>query len=402
MALKILVVDDESITRKMVSTVLAKNHFVVGNAENGKDCLRQLSEFQPDLILLDVMMPEMDGYETCRAIRSNPATATLPIIMLTALDSIEQKVKGFESGADDYLPKPFNMEELLAHIHVLLRNSETVVSSKEEGTHSTTLAVFSLRGGAGVTSISVNLAVGLAQLWNTDVALVDMVPLAGQSALFLNQTLKTTWTDLLQKKPTDIDDQTVKAVLLPHPSRVYTLASPLKPEDSELLIPEKTERVINALQERFSYLVLDLPHNLSDNTLLCLDRADVIVLVIQPEIASVRAAKIALDIFSALKYENKRIFYLLNWTFPRQGLAIEDIERFTHHKIDRIIPYAADEFVSSLNFGKPPVLAAPEKPLGAIFEDLAMELSAEEQQKSKPQKPSSAWLRVYDRKHPKK
>lgn len=402
MALRILVVDDEPITRKMVSIGLEKNRFIVANAENGKDCLRQLPIFKPDLILLDVMMPEMDGYETCRLIRSDPATTKLPIIMLTALDSVEQKVKGFESGADDYLPKPFNMQELLAQINVLLRNLQTPVTSPEEDISSTTLAVFSLRGGAGVSSISVNLAAGLAQLWDVNVALVDMVPVAGQSALFLNQTLKTTWSDLAYKNAENIDDQAVFSVLLPHTSRVFTLASPLKPEDSPLITPKRTEKVLEILSKRFPYLVLDLPHDLSDTTLTCLEQANVILLVLQPEIASIRAGKMALDIFKALNYMNKDIYYVLNWTFPRMGLALEDIERFAKHKIDLLIPYAPDEFISGLNYGKPPVLAAPEKPLGVLFEDLAMTLSSESHRNSKPQKPTPVWSRIVARKNTKK
>jgi pilus assembly protein CpaE len=402
MKFKILVVDDEPITRKMVSTILEKNGFSAATAENGRDCLRQLPSLKPDLILLDVMMPEMDGYETCREIRSDPDTANLPIIMLTALDSVEQKVKGFETGADDYLPKPFNTEELLAHINALLRIVQTQSPKKDDASAPTTLAVFSLRGGAGVTSISVNLAAGLAQLWDVDVSLVDMVPVAGQSALFLNQTLKTTWSDLAHKNLADIDDHLVMPVLLPHPSRVFTLASPLKPEDSDLITSQTTEKVISTLSSLFSYVVMDLPHNLSDVTLTCLDQADVIILVLQPEIASIRAGKMALDIFHALNYTHKRIFYVLNWTFPRLGLALEDIERFTKHKIDLVIPYAPDEFIAGLNYGKPPVLAAPDKPIGAIFEELAFTLSSESQRNLTPKKPTPSWTRIYERKKLKK
>lgn len=400
--LRIMVVDDEPISRKMVSSILEKNQFITATAENGRDCLRKLPDFKPDLILLDVMMPEMDGYETCRQIRSNPNTANLPIILLTALDSVEQKVKGFESGADDYLPKPFNTEELLAQVHALLRITQGPTGKKDEDISETTLAVFSLRGGSGVTSISVNLAAGLAQLWDMDVSLVDMVPVAGQSALFLNQTLKTTWSDLARKDTIDIDDQLVRPILLPHPSRVFTLASPLKPEDSELITSKKTDKVISTLANLFPYVVIDLPHNLSDITLTCLDMADVILLVLQPEIASIRAGKMALDIFQALNYSNKRIFYVLNWTFPHLGLALGDIERFTKHKIDLVIPYAPDEFITGLNYGKPPVLAIPEKPIGALFEDLAMSLSSESQRKSTPQNPTPSWSRIQKRKRPTK
>jgi len=399
---KILVVDDEPITRKMVSSLLERKQFTVGIAENGKDCLEKLIEFKPDLVLLDVMMPEMDGYETCRAIRSNPDTASLPVIMLTALDTVEQKIKGFEVGADDYLPKPYNMDELLAHINVFLREDQPPEDINKEDIGSKTIAVFSLRGGSGVTSISVNLAAGLAELWNINVALVDMVPVAGQTALFLNQTLKASWSDLVKKEIEDIDDQTVKSVLLKHPNRIYTLASPSKPEEGGLITPEITQKVIEILQHTFPYVVIDLPHDLSDNTLNCLDNADIIVMVVQPEIASVRAVKMALDIFQALNYTNKQFFYVLNWTFPRMGLSLEDIERFTKHKIDQVIPYASDEFITGLNNGQPPVLTAPDKSIGQIFESMAMTLSSERQNNSSSPKPRSAWLRIQEQQQQKK
>ena len=78
----------------------------------------------PDVILMDVMMPDMDGFTVCREIRSNPVTANVPIIMLTALDWVENKVKGFEAGADDYLSKPFETAELVARINVMTRRAE--------------------------------------------------------------------------------------------------------------------------------------------------------------------------------------------------------------------------------------------------------------------------------------
>jgi pilus assembly protein CpaE len=402
MAYKILVVDDEPITRKMVSSLLEQKQYVVGNAGNGKECLETLKEFKPDLILLDVMMPEMDGLETCRAIRSNPETAMLPVIMLTALDTVEQRINGFEAGADDYLPKPFNMDELLAHINVFLRENQLPEKHDLGAIGSTTIAVFSLRGGSGVTSIAVNLAAGLAELWDMDVAMVDMVPVAGQTALFLNQTLKSSWGDLAKKNIEDIDDEAVKSVLLKHPNQIQTLASPSKPEEGSLITSAKTLKVIEILQRTFPYVVFDLPHDLSDNTLCCLDKADVIVLVLQPEITSVRAAKIALDMFLALNYVNKQVYYVLNWTFPRNGLSIDDIDRFTKHKMDLIIPYATDEFIAGINNGKPLVLTAPDKSIGQLFKKMAMTLSNDKQLQSSSQKPRSTWLRIQEQQQKKK
>lgn len=399
---KILVVDDDDMMRKMTSTILTRHEFEVLNAENGRDALTQLETVRPDLILLDVMMPEMDGYETCQKIRANPATSTIPILMLTALASIEQKVKGFESGADDYLAKPYETEELLARVNALIKRSEALpllisppAAPNTPVEMARTIAVFSLRGGSGISTISVNLAGGLAALWGQPVALVDMVTVAGQTALFLNQSLHHTWADLCQLN--EIDSEAVHTALLPHESNVFTLASPRKPEQSEMVTPEKVATVLDILRSQFPYVVLDMPHDLSERTLQALDRADVILLVAQPEIASMRASSMALEIFEALEYQNKKIHLIVNWTFPRMGLALVDIEKFVNRKVDLVISCAEDEFIQALNYGRPPVLEGKDSSLAAIFEDMALVLSKEEHRKVRPQNPTPAWGRVAER-----
>lgn len=198
-------------------------------------------------------------------------------------------------------------------------------------------------------------------------------------------------------KPEEIDEDAVLGAMLPHESRVRTLASPPRPELSELLTPEVTSRVLDVLRDTFPYVVLDLPHDLSERTLIGLDHSDVILVIAQPEIVSLRAASIALDTFKTLQYKEKKIFVILNWTFPRNGLALKDIERLLKSNIDLILPYASDDFIAALNYGKPPVLENPEDPIGIIFEDIAMSLSKESHRASKPEQPSPAWQRVIER-----
>jgi len=398
----VLLVDDDEMLRKMTQALLIKQGFDVIAVENGKKTLEQLKFTLPDIILLDVMMPEMDGFSVCREIRANPATARVPVIMLTALDSVENKVKGFEAGADDYLAKPCDTAELVARINVLIRRAEATTPQTAETAKTATreaartIAVFSLRGGSGVSTIAVNLAAGLSQLWEMQVALVDMVSVAGQTALFLNQSLRNTWADICNMEV--IDEEAVISAMLPHESRVRTLASPRRPEESELLTPEKVRTTIEVLRSAFPYVVLDMPHDLNERSLTALDQSDVILVIAQPEIASLRAASMAMEIFEALKYnEHKKVYIILNWTFPRQGLIFKDIERMLKSKIDLILPYAADEFVNALNVGNPPVLSAPEGTLGIIFEDIAMALSKDSQIKVRPEQPSLAWKRVAER-----
>jgi len=124
----ILVVDDDRNLRKIIATNLEIAGYAVVSAEDGNAALDLMDEMQPDLILLDVMMPGKDGYETARAIRRHPVNANVPIIMLTAKSEIEDKVAGFEAGADDYLTKPFGPQELLARVRAKIRRTEADAS----------------------------------------------------------------------------------------------------------------------------------------------------------------------------------------------------------------------------------------------------------------------------------
>ena len=110
---RILLIEDNHSLREEIINVLELEGFDVVTAENGRVGLARLEESIPDLVLCDLMMPDMDGYETIRAIRSNPATRTLPVILLTARDDEDCRTKGNEVGANDYVTKPFKIPDLL-------------------------------------------------------------------------------------------------------------------------------------------------------------------------------------------------------------------------------------------------------------------------------------------------
>jgi DNA-binding response OmpR family regulator len=105
----------------LLKAILESRSYVVKTASSGAEALKLIEESIPDLVVLDVMMPEMSGYEVCQAIRQKAQTALLPVVMLTALDPASEKVKGIEAGADDFLSKPINQAELLARVDSLLR-----------------------------------------------------------------------------------------------------------------------------------------------------------------------------------------------------------------------------------------------------------------------------------------
>jgi DNA-binding response OmpR family regulator len=121
---KILVIDDEEINLEFFDVMLSKLGFVVEKAENGEEGLLMVKKFFPDLILLDNVMPVMSGWELTKTLKTDPKYREIPIIMLSALDDVKNKVEGFEMGVDDYITKPFNFAEVLARIRAVLRNRE--------------------------------------------------------------------------------------------------------------------------------------------------------------------------------------------------------------------------------------------------------------------------------------
>jgi PleD family two-component response regulator len=130
----ILIVDDDEINLKYLSTLLRSYGYTVITVISGFDALLQLNITIPDLILLDVVMPEMDGYETCQKIKERPETVDVPVIFITGKSYIEDLVKGFESGGIDYIIKPFIKEELLLRIktHVELKKSRDMMKQQAE------------------------------------------------------------------------------------------------------------------------------------------------------------------------------------------------------------------------------------------------------------------------------
>jgi two-component system, OmpR family, alkaline phosphatase synthesis response regulator PhoP len=118
---RIMVVDDDKDIRKLVENILIKDGFVTVGAESAADAFKKIQSSKPDLIILDLQLPDKDGFEVCRTLRSDPATKYIPVVILTVQTLDSYKIAGLEIGADDYITKPFNQTELLARVKAVLR-----------------------------------------------------------------------------------------------------------------------------------------------------------------------------------------------------------------------------------------------------------------------------------------
>jgi DNA-binding NarL/FixJ family response regulator len=128
MPLTILVVDDDLGTRLSISDYLEMSGYITVSAENGQKAIALVDQFQPHLIVTDVMMPQMDGYELVRQVRRQPSLRLLPVVFLTARNNTEERIRGYQLGCDIYLPKPFHLEELGAVVRNLLERSQMIQS----------------------------------------------------------------------------------------------------------------------------------------------------------------------------------------------------------------------------------------------------------------------------------
>jgi len=157
--MSILVVDDTVINTELLSLVLKKKNYTVRIADSGKCALEQVRFAPPDLILLDIMMPGIDGFETCRRLKADQNFANIPVIFITALDEMSDKLKGFQVGGADFITKPFQAEEVLARVkaHLTIQKLHKDLATKNQKLEQALEEVKTLQGIVPICSMCKNV-----------------------------------------------------------------------------------------------------------------------------------------------------------------------------------------------------------------------------------------------------
>jgi CheY-like chemotaxis protein len=296
MSAKILLVDDEPDLLRMVGYSLHREGYTVIVAKNGAEAIAKVSGEIPDLIILDVMMPDTDGYEVCRQIRAMPGTEKTLIVMLSALGQITDKVAGLEAGADDYLTKPIELPELNARVKAMLSRVKRLQGPKE-AEPGKVLGLIGAKGGMGTTTVTLSLAAGLAKAGMSTVA----AELRGYYGSFASQLLlQSTHTiaPLLELRPENVTRKDVTSSLVELPFGPQVLLSPSPNGQVFPFSPEHVDAILSILPSLAQYVLLDLPPCPSPSTEAAVRHCSYILMVVEAESTAIYAGQAMLNLLS--------------------------------------------------------------------------------------------------------
>ncbi len=299
MAEKILIVDDDLDTLRLVGLLLQRKGYEIIAADRGNQGLEKAISELPDLILLDVMMPDMDGFEVLRQIRNNEKTADIPVIMFTAKTQVDDKVTGFEAGADDYLTKPTHPSELTARVKAILARAagrHVMETDKAKGQRGAIIGVLAAKGGLGVTTVATNLAFMLANQGASEIILADLRPGNGSLSLSLGYKNQSAFSNLLRKDALQISAADVRSSLLKFEQGVNLLLSSYTPSEAQLITAtEQFVTIVRHLAYMGDYIVLDMGDALPGTTQKMIELCDQLLVITEPDENTVIHTKALLD-----------------------------------------------------------------------------------------------------------
>jgi CheY-like chemotaxis protein len=424
---RILLIDDDFNLLQMVKLMLERVGHQVEISKDGERGLTLAAQDQPDVAIIDVMMPGLSGYDVIRKLRTDPQTARIPIIILTARSQPMDKEMALEAGANAFLSKPVTAQELVERVDAVLRAgvnyrvhtgllTEAIPPQPAESvpetpsvprpgpapatpaaapppskpsrvpigaedvarpadvppTRVSVLTVIGLRGGVGCTTVAVNLAFTLASP-SRRVCLADLSTASGHVPLHMHLTPPQNWGSLLPLGDVP-DPRAVGQLLARHPSSgVAVLAAPAVPS-SEALSTASAENVLRELASTFNPVVVDA-RSLDSAVQGALRLSSTVVAVMSDDPPSIQTTLQLLIALQKMQIEPARVRVVLNHVRPAIDVPAEMIQKALKRPLSAALPYEPGH-VSAIRRGVPLVQANPDSPFAKGIQQLARTITA--------------------------
>jgi len=347
--------------------MLQRQGYQISAATNGQQGLEKAFEEDPDLILLDVMMPDMDGYEVTRRLRQNPATAETPILMFTAKSQLDDKVIGFEVGVNDYLTKPTHPSELQARVKTLLarigEKKEKEVTSGGGNKRGYVVGVLGARGGLGITTLTANLAAGLLNKTKSEVIVGELLPGQGALALELGLSYSKGLVDLLSLgKINEITREKIRESLTYHGSGLKLLLSSDRPRDMQLVNQVANyEALTKALAGLARFVVLDLGVGIQPFAPKVIPHCEEVLILLEGVPNTIIHTKALIEDITSFGINKRSINVVLNNRIRSDTqLPSSQVQTKLDHEIIATLTPAPELFVQAARMQTPAILCQPE------------------------------------------
>ena len=370
MSRKVLIVDDDPNALRLVSYAFQQEGYQTSTAATGAEALACLARERPDLIVLDVMMPDMSGLEVCQRIRASRQTARLPILMLSARGQVADRVSGLKSGADDYLPKPADTSELLARAEALLARASYSARAAE------VLAFLGVKGGVGTTTVAVNVGAHMASLGKS-VCLVELRTAIGTAGALLRLQPTHHLGELLAIDPGQLREQDVLGRLIHHASGLRLLAAP-QTADGPCEISAAFAEALLDLLPTTDYILLDLPASWSAANRAVVRRARYTALIGEPYPLAVQCARATLATLRNWGIMGDLVgLVMVNQGQSPAPLTLPALRSQLEANVVASVPPAAEVCQIAGKEGVPLVTLQPQHIAARALRDLAERLMAE-------------------------
>ncbi len=346
MAEKILIVDDDLETLRLVGLMLQRQGYQVISARNGNEGIAQAHREHPDLIVLDVMMPDMDGYQVAQQLRGSTETADIPILMFTAKSQVDDKVAGYESGADDYLTKPVHPAELIAHIKALL--SRTRMRTGQSAQKSAAMiGILAAKGGMGVSTLALNLAIAYHQRTRKEVIAAELRAGQGTWAGELNFPNAQGLHNLLNMRSGEVTRSAVEKELVLTTYGIRLLLANSRSKDFNALqnaLPQ-LEAALQQLATLGKVVFLDIGNPFMPGLDRILAQCDELILVAEPQPYSLRRTNQLMDELNEFGFGKSKLLNVVIVNRVRADLQLSamQIQEMLGKPITLVIPPAPEQ-----------------------------------------------------------